>query len=95
MLAARVTSHEAMGMLDAPRALSRIGWLPARLWGAAGLVLAFVRGKPSPKVERATVQSSTRRSSLVARGIVGGWAFGQWMRKRISSADRRPCDPPR
>ena len=52
-----------------PRALSRIGWLPARLWGAARSgARRFVCGKAVPKVNRATVQFRTRSRRWWARG---------------------------
>ena len=66
-----------------PRTLCRIGWLPARLWGAARSgARRFVCGKAVPKVEPGNRSVFAR--ALVAgglAGIVGGWAFGQWMEK--------------
>ena len=79
----RVTSHGSMGMLDAARAhfAELIGYL--LVFGAPlGLVLgALSVGKPSSS---STVQPFSLARALVAgglAGIVGGWAFGQWMEK--------------
>ena len=79
----RVTSHGAMGMLDAARAhfAELVGYL--LVFGAPlGLVLgALSVGKPSL---RSTGQPFSFARALVAgglAGIVGGWAFGQWMEK--------------
>ena len=92
----RVTSHGAMGMLDAARAhfAELVGYL--LVFGAPlGLVLgALSVGKSSPKstaqgsegTEQATrlpLQFSLARAFVAGglAGVVGGWAFGQWMEK--------------
>jgi uncharacterized membrane protein YagU involved in acid resistance len=79
----RLASNGSMGMLDAARAhfSELIGYL--LVFGAPlGLVLgALSVGKPSP---RSTAQPFSLARALVAgglAGIVGGWAFGQWMEK--------------
>src|SRR5712692_6573965 len=79
----RVTSHGSMGMLDAARAhfAELVGYL--LVFGAPlGPVLgALSVGRPSP---RSTAQPFSLARALVAgglAGIVGGWAFGQWMEK--------------
>ena len=74
-----------------PRALSRIGWLPARLWGAPRSgARRFVCGKAVAKVEAQDragdtlpLQFSLARALVAGglAGVVGGWAFGQWMAK--------------
>src|SRR6266496_715176 len=92
----RVTSHGRMGMLDAARAHfpELVGYL--LVFGAPlGLVLgALSVGKPWPKSsaqegegrKQATplpLQFSLARALVAGglAGIVGGWAFGQWMEK--------------
>jgi uncharacterized membrane protein YagU involved in acid resistance len=92
----RITSHGAMGMLDAARAHfpELVGYL--LIFGAPlGLVLgALSVGKPSPKssaqegegTKKATglpLQFSLARALVAGglAGVVGGWAFGQWMAK--------------
>ena len=92
----RFASDGAMGMLDAARAhfSELVGYL--LVFGAPlGLVLgALSVGKPSPGLSTqagAGTKQATRlplhfslARALVAgglAGIVGGWAFGQWMEK--------------
>ncbi|MGA7274797.1 MAG: hypothetical protein WBX14_08135, partial [Candidatus Udaeobacter sp.] len=92
----RITSHGAMGMLDAARAHfpELVGYL--LVFGAPlGLVLgALSVGKPSPKssaqegegTKKATLlplQFSLARALVAGglAGVFGGWAFGQWMAK--------------
>jgi len=79
----RLASNGSMGMLDAARAhfSELIAYL--LVFGAPlGLALgALSVGKPSP---RSTAQPFSLARALVAgglAGIVGGWAFGQWMEK--------------
>jgi len=79
----RLASNGSMGMLDAARAhfSELIAYL--LVFGAPlGLTLgALSVGKPSP---RSTAQPFSLARALVAgglAGIVGGWAFGQWMEK--------------
>jgi uncharacterized membrane protein YagU involved in acid resistance len=79
----KITSNTSMGMLDMARAhfAELIGYL--LLFGAPlGLVLgAFSARKPAA---HPNAQPFSLSRALVAgglAGIVGGWAFGQWMEK--------------
>jgi uncharacterized membrane protein YagU involved in acid resistance len=79
----KITSNTSIGMLDMARAhfAELIGYL--LLFGAPlGLVLgAFSARKPAA---RPNAQPFSLSRALVAgglAGIVGGWAFGQWMEK--------------
>lgn len=79
----RFASNGAIGMLEAARAhfAELVGYL--LVFGAPlGLALGVLSlGKPSPK---SIAQPFSLSRALVAgglAGIVGGWAFGQWMAK--------------
>jgi uncharacterized membrane protein YagU involved in acid resistance len=77
----KLTSNRAMGVLDEARAHfpELIGYL--LLFGAPlGLVLgAFSARQPSPNIQPFSFPRALVAGGLA--GIVGGWAFGQWMEK--------------
>ena len=77
----KLTSNRAMGMLDEARSHfpELIGYL--LLFGAPlGLVLGTFSGRrPSPNTQPFSLPRALVAGGLA--GIVGGWAFGQWMEK--------------